>query len=409
MSKLCYNDVGYDLNYELMKEEHIFKEKEYLVLQKHKNKITEPNEHYKAYRTRAPWCPSGRLIKSNYKDLIDALYEHYFGVNMKEISLYEAIELMTESRKKSGTISFNTAKHYTDDAKKYIPEKLGKRRIVDIEKKHILEFFDRLVGDGSKITKKTVLNLKTVLNKTFDFINLYDGIDVLNVSNIKISDITRKCTLKDNSSEVYERWEIEALNRYLNEHPPTVYSCAIQLMSCLTIRVGELRALKWEDIDYDNKIIHLKHSMVSKECNGKKESATYVDYMKAHSLSGKREIDLSDYALYILGKLKEINGDKEYIFQSNGEKPISTNNINEHLKKYCEAIGIRYRSTHKIRFYACSNLYDNNVDENTIRYYMGHSTIGMTRHYDRRKAKRLSEDKVNSLFGFSIPEGNDPV
>ncbi len=404
MENLCYNLDGYDPEFNLMKEKHNLEEKEYLVLKEHKNKITPPNEKYSSYRTRASWCPSGRLIRKSYEEIINALYEHYFGISVNDLTFAQAIEEMTETRLKNKTISFNTAKHYLDDSKKYIPSALANKPIVSIKKSHIINYFDDLIGDGSLISKKTVSNIKTIFNKTFDFINLRDDMTVIDCKSIRISDMTRRCITVDNSNEVYDRDEIEALNRFLDTIEPNVYSCAIQLLTCLTIRVGELRALKWTDIDYENRQISLEHSMVSKNIDGRKESQIYVNYMKAHSKSGKRKIDLSDYALYILSKLQAINGNNEYIFQSGGKKPVSTNKINAALEKYCNEIGIRYRSTHKIRFYTCSTLYENGIDENTIRYYMGHSSIGMTRHYDRRKVKRLTTEEINKTLGFSVPE-----
>ena len=111
--------------------------------------------------------------------------------------------------------------------------------------------------------------------------------------------------------------------------------------------------------------------------------------MKRHSDSGKRSLDISDFAAHILDELFRINGDKEYILQSKGKMPISTNNFNDHLREYCEKCGVEYKSSHKIRFYACSRMYDLGYDEKTIQKNMGHSSLVMTRHYDRRQKKTL--------------------
>ena len=73
------------------------------------------------------------------------------------------------------------------------------------------------------------------------------------------------------------------------------------------------------------------------------------------------------------------------------------------MKKYCKEAGIEYHSSHKIRFYACSNMYENNIDENIIQYNMGHSSVDMTRKYDRRKKKKLDDNTVNNVFGFELP------
>ncbi len=125
--------------------------------------------------------------------------------------------------------------------------------------------------------------------------------------------------------------------------------------------------------------------------------------MKKHSNAGKRTLQVSDYAALLLDELKTINGNKEFILQNASLKPISTNQFDEHLKKYCQEAGIQYHSSHKIRFYACSNMYENEVDERTIQYNMGHEEISTTRHYDCRKHKKLDNETVNKVFGFELP------
>ena len=65
-----------------------------------------------------------------------------------------------------------------------------------------------------------------------------------------------------------------------------------------------------------------------------------------------------------------------------GGKPIVALTFNKRLRKYCEAAGIPYRSSHKIRFYAASAAYDGQ-NLTAISRMMGHSQISTTLHYLR--------------------------
>jgi len=51
-------------------------------------------------------------------------------------------------------------------------------------------------------------------------------------------------------------------------------------------------------------------------------------------------------------------------------------------------------------------MYDAGYDEKTIQANMGHSSLAMTRHYDRRKRKAIERSMVNNTFGFQIPTGD---
>ena len=83
-----------------------------------------------------------------------------------------------------------------------------------------------------------------------------------------------------------------------------------------------------------------------------------------------------------------------------GNNPIMTNRFNENLKKACEAVGIPYFSSHKIRFGVVTAMYDAGIAENIIQSWAGHSCITTTRHYDRRSREiKLTDDQMQKVFG----------
>ena len=93
--------------------------------------------------------------------------------------------------------------------------------------------------------------------------------------------------------------------------------------------------------------------------------------------------------------------DREYILNSEGKLPISENRYNSKLKAYCEKCGIPPKSSHKIRFYKISSLYDSGLDEKDIQTLSGHSSPLTTRHYNKKiKNEKLSAIKciINNEF-----------
>ena len=45
----------------------------------------------------------------------------------------------------------------------------------------------------------------------------------------------------------------------------TVYPYAIKLFMNMFVRIGELKALKWEDVDWENKKIYIHDQIVSSQ------------------------------------------------------------------------------------------------------------------------------------------------
>ena len=377
------------------------KEKE--VFKVHKNKITYPTSNYNAYKTRVPGAKNNQIVKKTYEGLIEALYDFYYVDKIETLTLGQCIMRWISSREANEAVSYLTTVHYRSDYKKYIyGTELDGMDITKITKLQFITFLEMIAGDG-KIRKSTFNNIKTVLNGGFSYANMLDGYDCIDTSKIRTADIMKRCYEPNNNDDVFSREDAEKLLKYLESIPQTVYTLAIRLCFCLSVRIGEIRAAKWEKYDEVERLLRLDHSMITKKTQNANRETVCVNYMKKHSDAGKRTLQISNYAASVLDELRKINGDKEFILQSAGLKPTSTNQFNEHLKKYCMEAGIEYHSSHKIRFYACSNMYENDVDERTIQYNMGQKEISTTRHYDRRKPKKLDDETVNKVFGFELP------
>ncbi len=411
---------GEDIAKYTMKEEKL---KEQKVLEVHKNKITKSvriknGKPYEFYQTCYGEGSKERMKCSTYKAIIGKLYEVYFGRVHRIPTLNEAFNEMIETRRRNESVEELTLTHYKDEWERYIlGRKLSKKEksegkfqyerfkkvdspINEIKKSDITELYEYLVGD-ERITLKTFNNIKTVVNAAFNYAGNLDDVECIDASRIDTKNIARRCRVVDNSDQVFDENERNLLLDYLEGLAcQTVYTLCIRLLFCLAIRVGEARAITWEDVDFDRKILHIRHQIVTKPKDGKNRVCVDVDHMKSRSKAGKRDYPLSDYAIDVLRQLQEINGDKKYVLNSAGDNPVETNKINEHLKGYCKAVGIMPRSSHKIRFAACTEMYRNGVDEKVIQTLMGHSSVTTTRGYDRRKKDtNLPDDILQTVFG----------
>lgn len=120
--------------------------------------------------------------------------------------------------------------------------------------------------------------------------------------------------------------------------------------------------------------------------------------MKGGTSRGYRKEYLTDEAIKILEKARKLNPTGEYLFEPDG-KLMSTDRFNRRLKKYCEECGIKYHSSHKIRFYCASTAYDGK-NLTTISKLMGHSDISTTLHYLRNVDKDNDRMKAFEHLGL---------
>ena len=167
------------------------------------------------------------------------------------------------------------------------------------------------------------------------------------------------------------------------------------------LRIGELMALTWNDIDFKNKTLNVNKSRAKGIIDGK--TTLYIKDPKSES--GTRTIPLSDRAIYALNKIKEyssefnLNSDNDLIVANTNSESNITRTINRMLfRAGCET---EKCGLHALRHTFGSLLLEKGVDLKTISYLLGHSDITVTAniylHVTREQAVNSIEvlNKVN--------------
>ena len=132
------------------------------------------------------------------------------------------------------------------------------------------------------------------------------------------------------------------------------------------LRKGELLALTYGDIDYNNSTIHITKSV---EYIGNKPNLSTTK-----TQAGVRTVPLPDIIKPIvkIGKHKK----PDIIFNENGGY-MHKSYFREHWVKHCEKIGINV-TPHQLRHTYATMLYEWNISEKDAQTIMGHSDISIT-------------------------------
>ena len=255
-----------------------------------------------------------------------------------------------------------------------------------------------------EMTQKEFNNLKSIINGIYSY--AIDELEIVYRNPIREIDM-RQFPIKPAKSRtgIFSLEDREKLLSYLECKSETgvdaMYSLAIQFDFYVTLRIGELKALKWSNI-VDGQI-YVEEQMVrttSMNDDGSFSHGRYenVDHIKGNTDLGFRWIPLTKKALKILAKVRELNPDGKYIFMYHG-KQLYTQTFNEHLRKYCKDVGIHSddKASHDIRFTVASALYLGGVPLTEIQRLLGHTSLKMTLHYLRQilpkeKTARLMEE-----------------
>ena len=136
---------------------------------------------------------------------------------------------------------------------------LGNRRISCITEILIQKAANSLIDDfgySTKFIRESVSSLKEAFNAA--------------VTNHLISRNPSSNIVVKNDNLVSERVVMtdEQQMQFLNIAKHRYYNEVYQILLSTGMRIGELTALQWDDIDFENKEIHIRHSMQSAYLNG---------------------------------------------------------------------------------------------------------------------------------------------
>ena len=334
-----------------------------------------------------------RIIRTHLKDLYEFLYKFYEDQDEKHrIAKLTLTDLYPEwlEDKSLHTDAITTLRRIGVDWKKYyLGTSIVEIPINQLDKNTLDNWAHNLVR-GYNLTKKQFYNMGVIMNQALDYAvdkayiteNPYKKVHV----DVKLFKPVRK---KENCTQVFMENEEKAFKNHawqqFNEgkhHKQPLTPLAVLFLLQTGLRIGELRALRYEDITSDGKGIVVSRMI-------RNETGEEIETTKGRY--GDREVQLTDEAVRIIEAARaeqskkgmSVNG---YIF-SMDDKPIGYSAVNKAFYKYCDAIGSKRKSTHKARKTVVSALFDANMNPDAIRRMVGHVDLRTTYNnycYDRR-------------------------
>lgn len=216
-------------------------------------------------------------------------------------------------------------------------------------------------------------------------------------SNIKFFDDRQMKQIKD-----------EALRKFTNGTSVYRLGDAIVLLMYSGMRIGELLALTWDDIDFTNKTISIsKNAVIVKDQTGDVIHYNLKTQNSTKTSSGHRIIPMTQNAYDSLKNIYEINGDKQYVISSKNGKQLSPRNINRMFHSILTQTGIAKSQNelcgvHSLRHTFASMLFRNGCDVKIVSEILGHSDTKITENIyihviQQQKVKAIQDiDKYSS-------------
>ncbi len=155
-------------------------------------------------------------------------------------------------------------------------------------------------------------------------------------------------------------------------HDMDIFKLAVFLCLHTGLRLGELCALKWADIDLANRILTVDRTVQRLPVEGHGHK-TILWEGEPKSGCSRRDIPLSEE---LAGLLIQFQNGKEYIF--GGDRPLEPRTMQNHFKKILGEAGLPDKNFHMLRHTFATNCVEGNVDVKSLSELLGHSDVRIT-------------------------------
>lgn len=359
------------------------------LLKKHPYSIWEGNDN--KWRTYLPDALKGRVLKKrNSKKEIEKIVIEYWKREEENPTIKEVFDEWNDRKLKLEQISKATHLRNSQIFNRHYGI-MKDKRIKSLSSDEVGDFLEEQIPKFN-LTSKGFSGVKTITRgflkrakrrKLIDF-NIEDVF-----SDMDLTEMTFKKNIKEDCEEVFDRQEFDTIINYLKDHPDII-NLGILLLFFTGLRVGELVALKWSDIE-DGCI-----SISRTETRFVNENGEYLYDIKdsPKTMAGFRDVIIPKDYRWIIKKIQLINPFTEFVFENKKHIRIHTSQVRKRLYYICKKLDVCQKSPHKIRKTYCSILLDNNVDQRLILSQVGHTNIRTTEnsyHRNRRNKQERTE------------------
>ena len=303
----------------------------------------------------------------------------------------------------------------------YVRETFGLKRIAEIKYSDVLQFYYHLLNQQG-ISLGTLDSVHCLLHPTFQ-LAVRDEIIRKNPTDGVMKEISRESGKNRGVRHALTIEQQRCFMEYIANHP--IYYHWWPMFTILLgtgCRIGEALGLRWQDLDFENRVISINHSLVYYPVNGSNKCVLRVSLPKTDA--GIRTIPMLDIvkdAFEMLYEEQKENGFNEteidgmtgFIFCNRFGAVPNPQTINHTIKRIAnnynadevvrakkehrDPIILPNFSCHHLRHTFCTRLCENETNLKVIQSIMGHKNIETTLDIYAEATEKKKQESFENL------------
>ena len=291
-------------------------------------------------------------------------------------------------------LTYNTLRGYKQSYRTHIEPVLCEDTLIGrINPQHCQEVLDRM--EGESLSHNTIKLARAVLKNMFEY--------AVNMEILNKNPITRMVKANGKDKVRKKAFSLEEQRIFLDGLVGSKFEYQFRLMFQTGLRIGELTALRWEDIDINGRQLIVSRTMFY--CYGWRVN-------DPKTVKSRRSIPLSEEAVKILSEMQskgqkgdfpdEKKKNSEWgnlIFLTAKGMPVGEMAYARELHRICSDLGINDHTPHDLRHTFATRCAEGGMRPEQLQKIMGHSSITTTMDIYVHVTKDSSLKAIDGVSG----------
>ena len=309
----------------------------------------------------------------------------------KNLTLGEYLDWWLETVVK-GTNRYNTYVSYEGYTRNHIKRLIGGIPLAEMKTIEIQQFIGKLTEE-KRLCARTVGAVAAMLRAALTFAEDCGYIDKNPYRRIKLPKV------EEAETDTFTNEEQAKIERViLDSEDNRCYGILLALYT--GVRIGELCALKWENVDVESRRIQIKISLNRSPNRGNGSKKTKMEEREPKTRKSKREIRIPGFLCNILLRIKA-ESKSAYVFSMRNGRFVNPRTMQFLFRRILEKAKVSPRRFHSLRHAFTVRALEIGVDVKTVSDTLGHAdaTVTLNRYAHSLDEQKLRmSDHLNSYF-----------